>query len=193
MNKTRFDALSDGIIAIIITIMVLEMKTPHEASWGAVLELYPVFISYLISYIFIGIYWANHHHLAHTLPKINTPVIWSNFLLLFFLSIIPFTTGWMGETHFEKIPVFIYALNLVLAAISYFTLQQVIMRSWDHSTKMISALKHQEKKGVLSLIIYLIALASALYIPAISLVCFLVVSLLWIVPDQNIEKALKEE
>jgi uncharacterized membrane protein len=105
MEKTRFDALSDGIIAIIITIMVLEMKTPHEATWAALSHILPIFISYILSFVFVGIYWANHHHLMHTLPKVNSKVIWANFSLLFFLSLIPFTTGWLGETHFEKIPV----------------------------------------------------------------------------------------
>lgn len=193
MNKNRIEAFSDGIIAIIITIMVLEMKTPHEASWKAITNLLPVFVSYVLSYVFVGIYWGNHHHLLHTLPKVNSKVIWANFILLFFLSLIPFSTGWMGETHFEKIPVFIYALNLVLVAISYFLLQQVIMKSWLYETHLIIALKKQEKKGLLSLFIYLIALVFALFIPIVSAVGFLIVSILWLIPDKNIEKAFNEE
>lgn len=192
MEKTRFDALSDGIIAIIITIMVLEMKTPHEATWAALSHILPIFISYILSFVFVGIYWANHHHLMHTLPKVNSKVIWANFSLLFFLSLIPFTTGWLGETHFEKIPVFVYSLNLILTAISYFALQQIVMKSWKHESKMEVALKKQESKGMLSLVLYIFALASALYQPLISLVVFVVVGVMWIIPDRNIEKALKE-
>lgn len=172
--------------------MVLEMKTPHEASWEAINNLLPTFVSYVLSYLFVGIYWGNHHHILHTLPKVNSKVIWANFMLLFFLSLIPFTTGWMGETHFGKIPVFLYALNLVLTAISYLILQQVIMKSWRYETHLIAALKKQEKKGLLSLFIYLIALAFALFVPVISAVGFLIVSILWLIPDENIEKALNE-
>jgi uncharacterized membrane protein len=192
MNKNRIDSFSDGVIAIIITIMVLEMKTPHEATWKAIIDLLPVLISYAFSYTFVAIYWGNHHHLLHTLPKATSNAIWANLTFLFFLSLIPFTTAWMGETHFGKIPVFFYALNLIFTAISYFILQQVIIKSWKHETQLMTALKKQEKKGIYSLVIYLIALAFALFIPLISAVCFVVVSILWLIPDKNIEKALNE-
>jgi uncharacterized membrane protein len=128
----------------------------------------------------------------HTLPKATSNAIWANLTFLFFLSLIPFTTAWMGETHFGKIPVFFYALNLIFTAISYFILQQVIIKSWKHETQLMTALKKQEKKGIYSLVIYLIALAFALFIPLISAVCFVVVSILWLIPDKNIEKALNE-
>lgn len=193
MNKNRFDALSDGVIAIIITIMVLEMKVPHESSWSALFALYPIFISYILSFIFIGIYWANHHHLMHTSPKVKSGIIWANFCFLFFLSLVPFTTGWLGESHFEKIPVFIYSLNLLLIALSYFLLQQIIMRTWKHETKLAIALKKQEKKGLISLLIYIISIAFSLFIPTISMIAFFIVGLMWIVPDKNIEKALDSD
>lgn len=193
MNKNRFDALSDGVIAIIITIMVLEMKIPHEATWSALSQIASVFISYLLSFILVGIYWANHHHLMHTLPRINSKVIWANFSLLFFLSLIPFTTGWLGETHFENIPVFIYSLNLMLTAISYFILQSIIIASWKHETALEKALKQQHVKSVASLVIYCISLGFSLFIPIISIIGFITVSVLWIIPDKNIERLLNAE
>ena len=123
MNKSRLEAFSDGVLAIIITIMVLELKVPHEVSWAALQPLLPVFISYLLSFIYIGIYWGNHHHLLHTVHHVNSKIIWSNLGLLFFLSLIPFSTGWMGENHFDKLPVALYAVNLLLSGISYYVLQ----------------------------------------------------------------------
>jgi uncharacterized membrane protein len=192
MTKTRIEAFSDGVIAIIITIMVLELKIPHGSELVDLFELWPVFISYVLSFAFVGIYWANHHHLLHTVRQINSRLIWANLTLLFFLSIIPFTTGWMGENHFENIPVAVYALNLLLCAISYFILQQVIMADMGHSNSMIDALNKQKQKGIISLMLYILAIPCALFYPVISAVLFAVVSILWVIPDKNIEKALKE-
>ncbi|MBK7096672.1 MAG: DUF1211 domain-containing protein [Saprospiraceae bacterium] len=192
MTKTRIEAFSDGVIAIIITIMVLELKIPHGSELADLFELWPVFISYVLSFAFVGIYWANHHHLLHTVRQINSRLIWANLTLLFFLSIIPFTTGWMGENHFENIPVAVYALNLLMSAVSYFILQQVIMADMGHSNSMIDALNKQKQKGIISLMLYVIAIPCALFYPVISAVLFAIVSILWVIPDKNIEKALKE-
>lgn len=192
MTKTRIEAFSDGVIAIIITIMVLELKIPHGSTLADLFELWPVFISYVLSFAFVGIYWANHHHLLHTVRQINSRLIWANLTLLFFLSIIPFTTGWMGENHFENIPVAVYALNLLMSAVSYFILQQVIMADMGHSNSMIDALNKQKQKGIISLLLYVLAIPCALFYPVISAVLFAIVSILWVIPDKNIEKALKE-
>ena len=192
MTKTRIEAFSDGVIAIIITIMVLELKIPHGSELADLFDLWPVFISYVLSFAFVGIYWANHHHLLHTVRQINSRLIWANLTLLFFLSIIPFTTGWMGENHFKNIPVAVYALNLLMSAVSYFILQQVIMADMGHSNSMIDALNKQKQKGIISLMLYVLAIPCALFYPVISAVLFAIVSILWVIPDKNIEKALKE-
>ena len=192
MNKTRLEAFSDGVIAIIITIMVLELKVPHEATLQALYELASTFLCYILSFIFVGIYWGNHHHLLHTVHHVNSGIIWANMGLLFSLSLIPFSTAWMGENHFDKIPVAAYAVNLLLCAISYTILQKTIMSHYSHSTKLIEALKKQEQKGLVSLTLYIIALATAFFYPIISTLLFVTVAVLWVVPDKNIEKAMKE-
>lgn len=192
MTKSRIEAFSDGVIAIIITIMVLELKIPQGSEIADLFKLWPIFISYLLSFVFVGIYWANHHHLFHSVKQINSRLIWANLTLLFFLSLIPFTTGWMGENHFMNIPVAIYGVNLLLSAISYFVLQQVIMADAGHSDRMMEAMTKQKKKGTVSLILYVLSIPCALYDPVISAVLFAIVSILWVIPDKNIEKALKE-
>jgi uncharacterized membrane protein len=192
MTKSRIEAFSDGVIAIIITIMVLELKIPQGSELTDLFELWPVFISYILSFAFVGIYWANHHHLLHSVKQINSRLIWANLTLLFFLSLIPFTTGWMGENHFKNIPVAIYGVNLLLSAIAYYILQHVIMADAAHSTRMMDAMIKQKKKGLVSLILYIISIPCALYNPVISAVLFAIVSILWVIPDKNIEKALKE-
>lgn len=194
MTKTRLEAFSDGVIAIIITIMVLELKIPHgDSSFKALVELSPVFISYILSFVFVGIYWGNHHHLLHTVHHVNSKIIWANMGLLFFLSLIPFTTGWMGENSFDKLPVALYAVNLLFCGISYFILQMAIMSHYTHSSKLIEALKKQEKKGITSLILYFASIPCAFFYPLISALLFIAVSVMWIIPDKNIEAALKEE
>ena len=174
MTKTRIEAFSDGVIAIIITIMVLELKIPHGSELADLFELWPVFISYVLSFAFVGIYWANHHHLLHTVRQINSRLIWANLTLLFFLSIIPFTTGWMGENHFENIPVAVYALNLLMSAVSYFILQQVIMADMGHSNSMIDALNKQKQKGIISLMLYIISHSMCIILSGYfsSIVCY---------------------
>lgn len=192
MNKARLEAFSDGVIAIIITIMVLELKIPHGSAWSDLAPLLPVFISYVMSFVFVGIYWGNHHHLLHTAKHVNGKVIWSNMSLLFFLSLIPFTTGWMGENHFDNLPVAIYAVNLLGCAITYFILQEVIIADSTLSHKVVEALEKQKKKGMVSLFMYIAAIPCAFFYPVISAIMFALVSIMWIIPDKNIEKALKD-
>jgi uncharacterized membrane protein len=192
MNKTRLEAFSDGVLAIIITIMVLELKVPHDATLRALMELWNVFLSYLMSFIFVGIYWGNHHHLLHTVHHVNSKIIWANLGLLFSLSLIPFTTAWMGENHFDKIPVATYSVNLLLCAVTYTILQETIMAHFTHSTKLIEALKKQKKKGMISLVLYTASLVSAFFYPMLSAILIAAVAIMWIVPDKNIEEAMKE-
>ncbi len=192
MNKTRLEAFSDGVLAIIITIMVLELKVPHSATLADLQSLINVFICYIMSFIFIGIYWGNHHHLLHTVHHVNSKIIWANMHLLFWLSLIPFSTGWMGENHFSKLPVALYGVNLLGCAISYTILQKTIMSHYTHSTALIEALKKQEKKGLVSLVLYILSIVFAFFYPMISAILIFAVAVMWVIPDKNIEKALKE-
>src|SRR4051812_20971625 len=192
MTKTRLEAFSDGVLAIIVTIMVLEIKVPRESTMAALLSLWPVFMSYLLSFVFVCIYWGNHHHLLHTVHNVNGNIIWSNMHLLFWLSLIPFSTGWMGENHFQELPVALYAINLLLCAISYYILQKTIMKYHAFTEKLAEAMKKQEKKGMASLFLYIISVASAFYNPLISEAIFVVVSIMWVIPDRNIERALRD-
>jgi uncharacterized membrane protein len=193
MTRARLEAFSDGVIAIIITIMVLELKVPHEPSLEALAKLLPVFMSYLLSFIFVGIYWGNHHHLLHTVHHITGKIIWANMGLLFCLSLIPFTTAWMGENHFSNIPVATYAVNLLFCAIAFYILQKTIMAHYTQSSKLIEALKKQEIKGIISLLMYITSIPCALYYPAISALLIIATAIMWIIPDKRIENALKEQ
>ncbi len=192
MTKSRLEAFSDGVIAIIITIMVLELKIPHEATLHALWELAPVFVSYVLSFVYVGIYWGNHHHLLHTAHHVNSKLIWSNMGLLFFLSLIPFTTGWMGENHFDKIPVAAYAVNLLCCAVAFYILQIGITSYLKQRTRLTEALKKQEKKGILSLVIYMVAVPCALFFPLVSALLFVLTAIMWVIPDKNIELALRD-
>jgi uncharacterized membrane protein len=192
MNKTRLEAFSDGVLAIIVTIMVLELKIPHTTDLHALKELLPTFSSYLMSFIFIGIYWANHHHLVHTVHHVNSKIIWSNLNLLFWLSLIPFTTGWMGENSFAELTVAVYGASLLLCGIAFYILQKSISSHYTQKTNLTQALAKQDKKGITSLILYSISIPMAFYIPAISAMLFIAVSVMWVIPDKDIEKALNE-
>jgi uncharacterized membrane protein len=193
MNKNRLEAFSDGVIAIIITIMVLELKIPHGSEWTDLAPLVNVLISYIMSFVFIGIYWGNHHHLLHTVHQVNSKILWANSHLLFWLSLIPFSTGWMGENHFDKVPVAVYGINLLGCAIAYTILAKIIMTHYTHNTSLTEALRKQEKKGSLSLVLYIITIISAFIYPLLSGICIVSVAILWIMPDKNIEKALKDQ
>jgi uncharacterized membrane protein len=191
MNKSRIEAFSDGVIAIIITIMVLELKIPHDHTYHALLGLLPVFVSYILSFVFIGIYWGNHHHLMHTVHHVNSGIIWSNLALLFALSLIPFTTGWMGENDFARLPVAVYAMNLLLCAVTYYILQTVIMKHHTYASQMAEALKKQEKKGITSLILYVVSIIAAFIYPLVSGIIFVTIAVMWVIPDKNIERAIQ--
>ncbi|HKR06868.1 MAG TPA: TMEM175 family protein [Bacteroidia bacterium] len=192
MTKARLEAFSDGVLAIIITIMVLELKVPHSTDIEDLKLLLPVFLSYVMSFIFIGIYWGNHHHLLHTVHHVTSKIIWANLHLLFWLSLIPFATAWMGENHFANQPVAVYAILMLLCSVAYYILHQTIMAHHVHSTSLIEALKKQKKKGMISSALYTVAVPTALFYPVVSALLIVTVAVLWIIPDQNIEKALKE-
>lgn len=191
MEKNRLEAFSDGVLAIIITIMVLELKVPHGTNWTDRLALWPVFISYVLSFLYIGIYWGNHHHLMHTARRVNSGILLTNLHLLFWLSLIPFTTAWMGENHFESNPVALYAVNLTAAGIAYFILQKSIERHHAKDDQLKSAFQRHAKKGIVSQIAYAAAIPLAYVHPMISGIIFLLIAILWIVPAKEIEEAIK--
>lgn len=193
MEKNRLEAFSDGVLAIIITIMVLEIKVPHSAAWSELLGLWPVFFSYLLSFVYVGIYWGNHHHLLHTVKQVNSGIIWSNMLLLFCLSLVPFATAWMGENHFATNTVVVYAIMLELSGLTFYFLQSCILKSQEHDEKLKAALEKSRVKGILSQISYLAAIPIAFWKPGISFFLFFAVALAWIVPERQIEKALTQK
>ncbi|MEO5826313.1 MAG: TMEM175 family protein [Gemmatimonadales bacterium] len=189
MSTTRLEAFSDGVLAIIITIMVLEMKVPHGAEFGALTPLIPVFLGYVLSFVYLGIYWNNHHHLLHAAQRVSGSVLWANLHLLFWLSLIPFTTGWMGENHFAPVPTALYGVNLLMAAIAYMVLQRAILALEGPESVLHSALS-DDRKGMISPLLYLAAIPLALLEPAIAGVIYVVVALIWLVPDRRIELAV---
>jgi TMEM175 potassium channel family protein len=192
MNKNRLEAFSDGVIAIIITIMVLEIKTPHDTSWMALKEQLPVFLSYLLSFIFIGIYWGNHHHLISVLSQVNAAIIWSNMNLLFWLSLIPFATGWMGENQFAQNTVVLYAILLVVCGLSFTILQICIERVTKNNPKLVLAFRRMMQKGIFSVLCYIMSIILAYYNTLFSAILFCVVAIRWLIPDKNIEKAISK-
>ncbi|HEY4141845.1 MAG TPA: TMEM175 family protein [Pseudolabrys sp.] len=187
MQKERLNAFSDGVLAIIITIMVLELKVPHGADWNALGALWPVFLSYVLSFIYIGIYWNNHHHLLHASHGINGAIMWANMHLLFWLSLIPFATGWMGENHFASLPVAVYGLSLLMPALAYYVLQRCIVRANGPDRVLAKALG-RDIKGKLSPLFYTAGIGLAFVDPRISCALYIAVALLWLVPDRRIEK-----
>jgi len=192
MGKNRLEAFSDGVIAILITIMVLELKVPHGENLAALLPLIPVFLSYVLSFIYLGIYWNNHHHMLHTLHTVTGPVLWANLHLLFWLSLIPFTTGWMGENHFAAMPSALYGVVLLMAAIAYFILQQLIIAAQGPDSLLKQAIG-RDWKGKASPILYLLAIVAASWSPEISQTLYVLVALMWLVPDRRIENVLGRE
>jgi uncharacterized membrane protein len=191
MGKARMEAFSDGVLAIIITIMVLELKVPHETSIEALRPIVPVALSYVLSFIYVGIYWNNHHHMIHTCKKVNGAILWANLHLLFWLSLIPFVTAWMGENHFAAIPTAFYGLMLFMAAVAYWILQNQIIKSQGSDSILAKAVKG-DWKGKLSPFIYIAGIIMANFIPWISLLLYLSSAIIWIVPDRRIEMALEE-
>ena len=189
MGKSRFEAFSDGVIAIIITIMVLELKVPHGESIDALAPLIPVFLSYVLSFVYVGIYWNNHHHMLHASHKVTGPMLWANLHLLFWLSLFPFATGWMGENHFAAAPSAVYGAVLLMAAVAYWILQQTIIASQGGESLLKKAVG-SDWKGKLSPLIYIIAIPTAFWSQWISQGLYVLVALVWLVPDRRIEKAL---
>jgi len=189
MGKGRLEAFSDGVIAILITIMVLELKVPHGASIDVLLPLFPVFLSYALSFVYIGIYWNNHHHMLHTLNRVTGGILWANLHLLFWLSLIPFTTGWMGENHFEAVPAALYGGTLFMSAIAYFVLQRMIIASQGENSSLKRAVG-SDWKGKISPVVYLTGIVAAYWSPALSVTMYVLMALVWLVPDKRIEKTL---
>ena len=192
MKKGRLEAFSDGVIAIIITIMVLEMKVPHGSAIESLKPLLPVFISYVLSFIYIAIYWNNHHHMLQAAHTITGRILWANMHLLFWLSLIPFVTGWLGENNFTKWPSFFYGFVLFMTAIAYTVLAKLLVNHHGKDSTLSRSVG-KDSKGKISLIIYFIAMLTALVNSWISLALYVVVAITWIIPDSRIEKRLKEE
>ena len=191
MNKTRLEAFSDGVLAIIITIMVLELKIPHGSDWKELRELIPTFISYGLSFSYIGIYWGNHHHLLHSVKHVTSGMMLANLNLLFWLSLVPFSTAWMGENHFDTNTVALYGMVLLLCGTGYYILQQVVERNSKDSEALKEAFKMSDRKGMISLVLYIASIPLAYVNPYISFAIFIGTSIMWLIPDKNIEKALK--
>jgi uncharacterized membrane protein len=189
MTKGRLEAFSDGVIAIIITIMVLEMKVPHGDGLKDLRPLLPVFLSYVLSFFYVGIYWNNHHHMLHACTGVTGAILWANLHLLFWLSLFPFTAGWMGENHFTAAPTALYGLVLLMAAIAYYLLQRAIIRAQGQDSILKKAIGG-DWKGRLSPILYIVAILTTLLSPWIAQAVLLIAALIWLIPDRRIEKGL---
>lgn len=191
MGKGRLEAFSDGVLAIIITIMVLELKVPHGHDVAALKPLIPVFLSYVLSFIYIGIYWNNHHHMLHATQSVSGPILWANLHLLFWLSLVPAATGWMGENHFAPAPTALYGVPLFMAAIAYWLLQRAIMAKHGRDSLLAVAVG-TDLKGKISPVLYLVAIPSAFVSPWIAGAIYVGVALIWLIPDRRIEKVLEK-
>ena len=191
MRKGRLEAFSDGVIAILITIMVLELKIPHGTDWEALRPLLPVFLTYVLSFVYLAIYWNNHHHMLHATEQINGKILWANMHLLFWLSLIPFVTGWMGENHFAPLPTAVYGAVLLAAAIAYYLLQKMIIAQQGRKSKLRAAIG-RDFKGKVSPLIYLAAIPLAFVNQWISDALYVTVALMWLVPDRRIESKLND-
>lgn len=189
MGKSRLEAFSDGVLAIIITIMVLELKVPHGADAEALLPLLPSFLSYVLSFIYVGIYWNNHHHMLHAAKRVSGRVLWANLVLLFWLSLFPFATAWMGENHFAPLPSAAYGFVLLMAAISYHVLQRSIMAA-DGPNSVLRKAVGADWKGKVSPLLYVVAMVLAFWAHWVAQAIYVVVALMWLVPDSRIEHAI---
>ena len=192
MEKNRLEAFSDGVLAIIITIMVLELKVPDSAHWEDLQRLLPRAIGYVLSFTFVGIYWVNHHHMLQIVKHVNSAILWANLNLLFWLSLIPFATGWMGENHFATNTVVVYAVLLLLCGIAFTILQRMIMRNHHFDGALALAISRLNRKGYISTACYMAAIPAAFYDTRISCGLFAVVSMMWLIPERSIEKALND-
>ena len=191
MGKTRLEAFSDGVLAIIITIMVLELKVPHGTDWAVLQRLWPVLVSYLLSFVYVGIYWNNHHHMLHATRQVRGVVLWANLHLLFWLSLVPFATGWMGENHFAPLPTALYGFVLLMSALAYWLLQCALRRQPEN--QLLSTALGRDLKGKLSLVLYVVGMVLALWQPALAWALYALVALMWLVPDRRIERLLQAD
>ena len=189
MSNERLTAFSDGVIAIIITIMVLELKVPHGSDWVALAKLLPIFLSYILSFVFVAIYWNNHHHLLFAAKRVNGAILWANTHLLFWLSLLPFASGWMGENHFATLPVAVYGVALLMPAIAYFVLQWCIVRANGDDKALADALGH-DLKGKISPLFCVAGIALAFVSPWLACTSYVLLALMWLVPDRRIEKSI---
>ncbi len=189
MSKGRMEAFSDGVIAILITIMVLQLAVPHGPNLLDLLPLLPVFLSYVLSFVFLGIYWSNHHHLLQAIAQVDGRVLWANLHLLFWLSLIPFVTGWMGENHFAALPVALYGVIFLLASVAYFILVRVLIALHGRDS-ILAAAVGRDLKGKISLVLYAAAIPLAFINSWISFALYIIVAIIWLVPDRRIEKTL---
>ena len=192
MNKKRLEAFSDGVLAIIITIMVLEIKIPHSPDIRDLLQISPIFLSYLLSFIYVGIYWNNHHHMIHTLHKVTGSIMWANLHLLFWLSLIPFACGWMGENHYKPYPTMLYGVVFLMTALAYFILQGIIIRVEGKNSKLKKAVGN-DWKGKVSGVYYFSGVCTSLKWPWIAQIISVIVAIMWLLPDRRIEKVLQSQ
>ncbi|WEK19943.1 MAG: TMEM175 family protein [Candidatus Pedobacter colombiensis] len=192
MNKNRLEAFSDGVMAIIITIMVLELKTPHGTTIAALVPLIPVLMSYLLSFIYVGIYWNNHHHMMQLVKKVNGKALWANLHLLFWLSLFPFATAWMGENHYESWPVIIYGCVVFMASVAYFILERTLVRLHG-ADSVIAQTYGLDIKGKVSSAIYIVSIAGSFMSSWIGIAGYVLVAIIWFVPDTRVEKRLQKE
>jgi uncharacterized membrane protein len=193
MNSTRLEAFSDAVIAIVMTILVLELKIPHGTDLESLRPLLPVFLTYVLSFIYLAIYWNNHHHMLQATHSVNGKVLWANMHLLFWLSMVPFVTGWMGENHFAPLPTAVYGGVLLCSAIAYTILQTTIVRHHDQKNEMLARAVGKDVKGKISIALYLVAIIAAFLHQSISHVIYVLVALVWLVPDRRIEKEVESE
>jgi len=189
MHKNRLEAFSDGVLAIIITIMVLEIKVPHGATLETLRPLMPVFFSYVLSFIYVGIYWNNHHHMLHAAMQVSGAVLWANLHLLFWLSLLPFASGWMGENHFAPIPVALYGVVLLMAGFAYWLLARAIIQA-DGPDSLLAKAIGKDRKGNASVVLYLVAIPVTFFNEWVAAAIYVGVALMWLIPDRRIEKAL---
>lgn len=191
MTKGRLEAFSDGVMAIIITIMVLELKVPEGSSWVSLKPLIPKFLAYIFSFIYVGIYWNNHHHLFKAVKKVNGSILWANLHLLFWLSLMPIATEWIGTTHFAENPVALYGICLIMSAVAYTILENLIVRCEGENSRLKEAI-HSKFKEYISIVFYVLGIAVSFFYPYIAIGFYYIVALIWLIPDRRIEKSLKE-
>lgn len=191
MGKGRLEAFSDGVLAIIITIMVLELKVPHGEDWSALRPLVPILLTYALSFVYVGIYWNNHHHMFHASRRVNGRILWANLHLLFWLSLVPVTTAWLDEAHFTSAPTVAYGVVLLMAGLAYWIVQSAIIAAEGESSLLRKAVG-SDAKAPTSLLLYVVAIAFGFFMPAVSLAIYVVVALMWLIPDRRIERALAQ-